>query len=270
MYLKTDVFKTEISWIKDEELRKFATEIVKRLPDYFFEVAASSTGKYHSESCLGAGGLVRHTKAALMIANDLFRLESIYDFSDEEKDCIIISLMFHDGWKHGNTMQRYTTFEHPAIAKENIDRIWNEFKHTDGAPHITDFQCSLICGCIESHMGIWNTSNRSKTVLPIPATKPEEFVHLCDYLASRSYLVYKFDVNYVPDKYKVDESVIELQKSKETFIARCKELIDSGIERESIYEQIKIANNGIRNPLKIESMEVLRDAEARVEALVTG
>lgn len=268
MYLKTDVFKTELGWIKDKELRRFATEATKELPDYFFDVAASSTGKYHSSTCLGEGGLVRHTKAALMIANDLFRLESIYNFTDEEKDCIIIALMFHDGWKHGNVERsKYTTFEHPIIARDHIQRIWHQFEDIEGAPQITEQQRDLICDGIASHMGIWNTSPRSKTVLPIPTTKIEEFVHLCDYMASRRYLVYKFDENYTPQAYSVKEDEVALKTGKTKFIERCKELIASGVSRDAIYEEIKTANNGQRNPNTISSLDVLHDAERRVEAL---
>ena len=51
----------------------------------------------------------------------------------------------------------------------------------------------LMCRMIESHMGKWNTNKYSKVVLPVPNDKYERFVHMCDYLASRSYLSVRFD-----------------------------------------------------------------------------
>ena len=44
-------------------------------------------------------------------------------------------------------------------------------------------------------MGPWNTNYKGNEVLPKPKTKYENFVHMCDYLASRKYLNIKFDNN---------------------------------------------------------------------------
>ena len=65
----------EIELIKDEELKKFAKYCMDKVPEYFFHVAASSTGKYHPAYTLGEGGLVRHVKAAVKIADCLLSLE---------------------------------------------------------------------------------------------------------------------------------------------------------------------------------------------------
>ena len=52
-----------------------------------------------------------------------------------------------------------------------------------------------IANCIHSHMGKWNTDYRTKReILPKPKTVVEKFVHTCDYLASRKYLEFKFDI----------------------------------------------------------------------------
>lgn len=61
---KQETFKKELSLIKNENIRNFVKEFLNTVPDYFFTVAASSTGKYHPNYALGEGGLVRHTKAA--------------------------------------------------------------------------------------------------------------------------------------------------------------------------------------------------------------
>ena len=39
--------KTEINYVKDAERRKDLKTLIGLLPDYFFEIPASSTGKYH-------------------------------------------------------------------------------------------------------------------------------------------------------------------------------------------------------------------------------
>lgn len=66
-----DCFDREITWIHDEKIRKFAQYCVDNLPDYFFTVPASSSGKYHPSYALADGGLVRHTDAAVIIAHEL-------------------------------------------------------------------------------------------------------------------------------------------------------------------------------------------------------
>ena len=89
--MKEDVFKTELQYINDNEIREKAKKIINLLPDYFFEVPASSTGKYHPSFSQGEGGLVRHTKVAATIANELLNNNSIIGdaFTPKEKDLII-------------------------------------------------------------------------------------------------------------------------------------------------------------------------------------
>ena len=62
---KTDIFKNEIENIKNETIKKSCIDILESAPDYFFEIPASSTGKYHPQYALGSGGLIRHTKAVV-------------------------------------------------------------------------------------------------------------------------------------------------------------------------------------------------------------
>ena len=81
--MKYENFNKELEFITDERLRNNAMTILNNLPDYFFQVQAASTGKYHPSYALGEKGLVRHTKAAVCIANNLF---NIYKFDDHTKD----------------------------------------------------------------------------------------------------------------------------------------------------------------------------------------
>ena len=105
------VFEKELKMILNPNIRKFAEEAIKTFPDYFFEIGASSTGKHHPAYALGFGGLVRHTQAAIKIAAELFKIES-YNFTDDEKDLIIASLICHDAWKHGTDFAKFTIDTH--------------------------------------------------------------------------------------------------------------------------------------------------------------
>ena len=51
----------------------------------------------------------------------------------------------------------------------------------------------VIVACIKSHMGPWNTNDYSNVILPVPKSKMERFVHMCDYLASRKTMDFEFN-----------------------------------------------------------------------------
>ena len=44
---KSEHFKKELEYIKSDKIRNACKEMIELLPDYFFEIPASSTGKYH-------------------------------------------------------------------------------------------------------------------------------------------------------------------------------------------------------------------------------
>ena len=213
------------------------------LPDYFFSVAASSTGKYHPPYALGEGGLVRHTKAAVTIAHELLQLEMYNDvFTPAEKDLIIAALILHDGKKHGDNGSQYTVAEHPLVV---ADWIAGDEVLSDMLPAST---LQVLRDAIASHMGQWNTDYKTKKeILPKPQTEIQKFVHLCDYLASRKYLEFNFGDNYyTPGGKKTDlELVIE------QIIEVCKKKIKEGCDRNVLYSVIADNNGGVKNPNSI-------------------
>ena len=147
MSKKTDAFEKEVSYIKNDKYKKCANELINLLPDYFFEVAASSTGKYHPSFSLGEGGLLRHTKALVRIGIELMNNNSLgHKFTSDEKDLMIIAMIMHDGLKHGIEKSEFTKFEHPIIVcdyiKENKDKT-----------SLNDDEIEFLCRVISSHMG---------------------------------------------------------------------------------------------------------------------
>lgn len=186
---KIEYFTKEISYIKKEHYRENIKKMIELLPDYFFSVPASSTGKYHPSFSLGDGGLVRHTKVAVRIAYELLNDESIgHVFNDDEKDMIIMSLIMHDGLKSGLKKETYTAFDHPLLVCKYI--VDNRDKLT-----LNESEMKLITNMICSHMGPWNTNNYSDVILPKPSNKYQRFVHMCDFLASRKFLNVNFSDN---------------------------------------------------------------------------
>lgn len=184
---KTKVFDKEINYINNPRYKENIKTLISLLPDYFFEVPASSTGKYHPNFALGDGGLVRHTKVAVRIAKEMFNDESVSGaYTNNEKDLMMMALILHDGLKSGLKKSEYTNFDHPILVsnyiKENMDKLT-----------LKENEIKFLCSAIESHMGPWNTNNYSNVILPKPSTSHQRFVHMCDYLASRKFLDVKFD-----------------------------------------------------------------------------
>lgn len=178
---KIEMFNKELDYIQDANIRKFAETAISGFPDYFFEVPASSSGKFHSALESGFGGLVYHTKSVAKVANYLINLDQYRNkLSDEEADCIIVAALCHDGIKHGpENKTGYSVFDHPNLASEYV----RNGESLDGI--IDDKLRNIIADAVASHSGQWNTSKRSKVVLPTPQTLIQELVHLSDYMASR-------------------------------------------------------------------------------------
>lgn len=185
MVNKKDVFEKELKYIIDEDVRESLIVMIEKIPDYFFLIPAASTGKYHPEYAQGDGGLVRHTKAAVRMAQELY---GIYKFPQRTKDLIIMALVLHDSVKKGEVENKYTLFDHPLVACDFIKKYKDELK-------ITKDDIDFVCECIASHMGRFNTSDYSDVILPLPKTPEQKFVHMCDYLASRKVINIKFDEN---------------------------------------------------------------------------
>lgn len=180
---KTAYFNKEYTYIKDDKIREDLKQLVSKLPDYFFEIQAASTGKYHPAFAASEHGLVKHTKAAAKIAYDLLGNPGIHNFTNREKDLIIMALILHDGLKCGIEKEKYTRVDHPLL-------ICDFIKENSNLPN-EDIE--LVTKMISSHMGIWNKDFNGNEVLPIPKDKYQRFVHMCDFLASRKFLNVNFD-----------------------------------------------------------------------------
>ena len=192
--MKHEVFNKELSYIKDERIRSSCATILDMLPDYFYEIPASSTGKYHPAFSLGEGGLVRHVKVATRLAKELLDNPCIGDkYTSNEKDLMLMTLILHDGLKSGLNHSKYTQANHPTLIKnfvlENKDKI-----------SLTDSELDLFAHAVESHMGPWNTDFDGNEILPKPKTKYENFVHMCDFLSSKKFLNVNFDNNEIVER----------------------------------------------------------------------
>ncbi len=186
---KIDYFKREINYIKNESHQKDLIYLINNLPDYFFEIPASSTGKYHPDYARSEHGLVKHTKVVCRICYELLNNPIIGGkYTDNEKDLLLIATLLHDGLKSGFDHEKYTRFDHPILAanyvRDNMDNL-----------ELSDEEIEFVAEAIETHMGPWTTDYNGEEVLSPPKTKYQNLVHMCDYLASKKFINVNFDEN---------------------------------------------------------------------------
>ena len=184
---KEEMFLDELSYISNEDYSESLLKIINKLPDYWFHEEASSTGKYHPRYTLGDGGLLRHSKACMRIGYELLNNPVIGDkYTSREKDLILMALLVHDGLKMGITKERYTRFDHPILMGKFIIDNREEF-------NLSEEDATFLNDVIKTHMGNWTTDYNGKEVLEKPHTKYQNFVHMCDFLASRKCIIVPFD-----------------------------------------------------------------------------
>ena len=170
---KVKLFINELNDIKDKNLRKFAEKVIENAEDYFFTIAASTTGKYHPKFDLGDGGLMRHTRLVeyLAVCEAISRM-----FTEHDTDLLIIAALAHDIKKLGNNGSRYTVVSHPLIAAQYLEELYEKNKNL-----ISESDLKKVCGAVKSHMGQWG----GKDGLPIPKDDFEFALQAADYIASR-------------------------------------------------------------------------------------
>lgn len=199
---KLSVFGAYLDVFKIPEIKEIVNEVIINTPILYFGASTSSTGKYHPSATNGIMGLVKHSVAVMLIAQDSFRNDVIMstfglnNLSDLDKEIILAACLLHDNAKYGAeddmvyvNEKIYTNNEHPRLVSEIAKKagLFNS-ENKDLVLYL-----GKILDLIETHMGQWtNVENRyNKNVvanpepLDAPKTGKQRFVHLCDYMASR-------------------------------------------------------------------------------------
>ena len=159
-------------WIANDTLREWVEKKLDDVPKYFWEIPASTTGKYHPEYSQGKGGLVRHTRAVVFFVIELSRS---WGLTEQELDIAIAAAILHDTWKCGKD-GKHTVYEHPEIAAE-----WAREDSEEGSVRWQ------VADLILTHMGDHGWGKYP------PKTRMQWFLHTCDYLASRKQIIVPID-----------------------------------------------------------------------------
>lgn len=186
---KVKVFEGLLNKFETDEIRDYCTDMIKEIPDYIFTIPSSTSFKYHNKTQCQPHGQIFHILMFAEVMNYVLGLEYVKEKTNErQRDCLRCTPIFHDAIKCGLNGFQYTVHEHPMLA--------GEWVRNTSVEHDVDADTkAYIARLCESHSGEWTSTKRSKTVLPKPENDEQFFVHMCDYLASRSNL----DMTYSDD-----------------------------------------------------------------------
>ena len=186
---KVKVFEGLLNKFETDEIRDYCADMIKEIPDYIFTIPSSTSFKYHNKTQCQPHGQIFHILMFAEVMNYVLGLEYVKEKTNErQRDCLRCTPIFHDAIKCGLNGSQYTVHEHPMLA--------GEWVRNTSVEHDVDADTkAYIARLCESHSGEWTSTKRSKTVLPKPENDEQFFVHMCDYLASRSNL----DMTYSDD-----------------------------------------------------------------------
>lgn len=186
---KVKVFEGLLNKFETDEIRDYCADMIKEIPDYIFTIQSSTSFKYHNKTQCQPHGQIFHILMFAEVMNYVLGLEYVKEKTNErQRDCLRCTPIFHDAIKCGLNGSQYTVHEHPMLA--------GEWVRNTSVEHDVDADTkAYIARLCESHSGEWTSTKRSKTVLPKPENDEQFFVHMCDYLASRSNL----DMTYSDD-----------------------------------------------------------------------
>ena len=159
----------EIALIRDEKIRNWTDKMLDIVPEQFWTIPASSSGKYHPVISNGPGGLVRHTKMMIQFALIFCRA---YDLTQLDQDKIISACILHDVHK--------PDYEHAFKTSD-----WLE----DKVGKNTDLK--EIKEIIKWHMGRWSKGFTSKVDV---FSRNQWICHLADMAVTCQKIIeFKFD-----------------------------------------------------------------------------
>lgn len=170
----------------NQKIMELVNEFFDKIPEYFYTVPASSTGKYHPSFDHGEGGLLRHTQMTCEILMEFQRMDEYkhLNFFDMMVACIL-----HDTFKNGYVDNGRTVSAHAGIAADEFYNTYVYHKYTREDLEYTlgnvtydcagelDRRVMDICNMIRTHMGQWGAVK--------PQTDAEKLVHLADYVVSK-------------------------------------------------------------------------------------
>lgn len=167
-----------VALIFDKEIKEFIEYALSKVDKKFYEVPASSSGKYHcKESNISPGGLIVHIRRSFIYALHLIRFyDGRHTVSKDTRDIILAGILLHDcykGMENGVWIDK-TNFNHGPLGAEWLRKIYKEKYKKENR------KIDRICHLVKTHMARWNP----EPTPPKDGEYDEHIVCIADYLGS--------------------------------------------------------------------------------------
>lgn len=181
---KQKILDYVLKTFETQQFKDYFTDMYWKIPEYVFDIPASTSLKYHNAEQCGEHGLTIHILMFQAILEYMINLEFLNEkTTPEARDMFRTVPFFHDSQKTGGG--KYTVSNHPVLAYEFV-------MNTKVNHDIPESQKRCIANFCLTHSGQWNTDYKSKKeIMPKPDTMWKFIGHLCDYLSSRADLTWK-------------------------------------------------------------------------------
>jgi len=131
------------------------------VPNYFFTMPSSTSGKYHPPDEFRKGGLVLHTLRVIEVVKMFC---DMYEIGGRERDDLIQAAIFHDTFKCGSHGTGRTISSHPLLPGQNLDLS------------------TEVASLIRTHSGRFYEFVKYEWSR---ASEHQQILHAADYIASR-------------------------------------------------------------------------------------
>ena len=209
----------ELAQIQNPSIRLFVTKALEHVPEYFWHVPASASGRFHPLDTLGDGGLVLHTKRVVYLATEVAK---VFKIEGEKLDVLRAAAILHDSFKNGLVDEDHTEEDHPLIVRHQLKDLASE------TPYFEE-----IMNAIECHQGLWGPQP-----LRMPKNPLEWSLHIADFIASRT-AVYLYFSGYEPEKPPSEQEFEALSEDLESAISHYLDLRAKRTEIEKEMEHVK-------------------------------
>ena len=200
---KISIFKEALEKFETEEIRLYCEDMIGLIPDDSLVLPSSTSLKYHNAKQCTLFGNAYHLVMVAEVCNYLLGLEhNMNKFpKPKQRDCIRTAAIMHDAVKLGFNGSQYSLFQHPILAADWVKETVVEH---DIRPELKDYIAKMCA----SHSGQWNTSNRSKEILPKPETEEQMLIHTCDYMGSRANIDMMYSEEFEENIKKLTEDLV--------------------------------------------------------------
>lgn len=206
----------ELSAIEDPSIRLFVGKALERIPEYFWHVSASASGRFHPLDTLGDGGLVLHTKRVVYLATELAK---VFKVEGVKLDILRAAAILHDSFKNGLADEDHTEADHPLIVRHQLKDFSSDTSYFED-----------VMSAIECHQGLWGPQP-----LRMPKKPLEWVLHVADFIASRT-AFYLYFSGYTPQKPPEEQEFDYLAEDLEPLVSR---YLDLRVKRASLEKEME-------------------------------